>query len=94
VTEPEGEPGVVEHHVLVQAPVRAVDVDGLNVVSIGIVLFGVATVILAIGYADLSVAGRGWWLGVSISGLVLGLVGLAYCVNRRRRRRAGRWDRD
>lgn len=83
-----------EHHMLVQAPVSAIDVDGLKVVSLGTLMFAVGAVILALEYPGLRAAGRGWWLGVAISGLVLGLIGLAYCQNRRQRRRAGRWDRD
>ena len=39
----------------------------------------------------LRAAGHGWWLGVAISGFGLGLVGLAYCYNRRLGRRSGNW---
>lgn len=87
-------PPGIEHHHLVQAPVGAVDADGLNVVSVGTALFAVAAVILALYRDDLLAAGRGWWLEVAISGFVLGLVGLAYCLRRRARRRAGQWLQD
>jgi len=80
--------------VLRQAPVPAVDVDGLNVVSVGTVLFAVAAVLLGLDYPELRADGRGWWLGVAISGWALGLVGLAYCWRRRRLRQAGQWHRD
>jgi len=83
-----------EHRALVQAPVSAVDVDGLNVVGLGTVLFAVAAVLLALYYPELRSSGRDWWLGVAVSGFLLGPIGLAYCWNRRRRRQAGRWDRD
>jgi len=82
------------HHFLMQAPVPVMDVDGFKVTTLGLIAFGVASVLLAIFYADLQRAGNGWWLGVSVSGFALGLVGLAYCRYRRARRRAGRWDRD
>lgn len=72
-----------------QAPVPALDVDGLTVVSVGTLMFAVAAVILALDYADLKAEGHGWWLGVAVSGFLLGLVGLLYCGNRRRQRQVG-----
>ena len=81
-------------HFLVQAPVAAMDVDGFRVTAIGLVAFGLAAVIMAVFYPTLERQGNGWWLGVAISGFALGLIGLAYCVYRRARRRAGHWDRD
>jgi hypothetical protein len=74
-------------HFLVQAPVPALDVDGLTLVIIGTVAFAVASVGLAFFRSQLHAAGHGWWLGVAISGFILGLIGLAYCWDRRRRRR-------
>ncbi len=76
-------------HVFVQAPVAALDVDGLGVVLAGIIAFAVASVVLFVIRARLDAAGHGWWLGVAISGFVLGLIGLAYSWNRRRRRQGG-----
>jgi hypothetical protein len=70
------------------------DVDGFNLVTIGLVTFAVATGVTALMYDHLHAVGKGWWLGVCISGFGLGLIGLAYCWYRRQRRRAGRWDRD
>ena len=78
-------------HVFVQAPVPALDVDGLGVVVVGIVAFAVASVVLFLMPERLEAAGHSWWLGVAISGFVLGLIGLGYSWNRRRRRRAGQW---
>ena len=78
---------VERHHFLVQAPVPPADVDGLAVVTVGTAIFGLASVILAIAYDWLAAHDRTTWLGVSISGFVLGLIGLAYCWRRRRRRR-------
>jgi hypothetical protein len=45
-------------------------------------------VVFAFAYDWLAANGHGIWLQVSVSGFVLGLIGLAYCWNRRRRRRA------
>ena len=86
-----GEPA---RHFLVQAPVPVMDVDGFNVTTLGIVVFAVASVLAGLFYDDLREHGNGWWLGVCLSGFGLGLVGMVYCLYRRARRRAGRWDRD
>jgi MYXO-CTERM domain-containing protein len=72
----------------VQAPVPALDVDGLAVVTVGSAIFGVVSLVLAFAYDWLAAHGHGLWLQVSVVGFALGLVGLAYCWRRRRRRRA------
>jgi hypothetical protein len=76
------------HHFLVQAPVPPADVDGLAVVTVGTAIFGLVSVVLAFASGWLAAHGDAVWLQVSVSGFVLGLIGLAYCLNRRRRRRA------
>lgn len=63
------------------------DVDGVQAAAIGTVMFAVATVIMATGYDRLAAAGDGWWLGVGLSGLALGLISMGYTLSRRRRRR-------
>lgn len=75
-----------QHHFLVQAPVPAVDADGVRVVSMGTALFGVASLVLALLRPELAAASRGWWLGVCLSGFGLGLIGLLYCRSLARRR--------
>lgn len=85
--EPPSEPDAPgQRHFLVQAPVAALDVDGLTLVIIGTVAFALATIGFALFRGRLEAAGHGWWLGVGISGFALGLAGLAYCWGRRRRR--------
>jgi Protein of unknown function (DUF2530) len=80
---------LAEHrHFWVQAPVPALDVDGLAVISVGTAIFGVVSVVLAISYDWLAATGHGSWLQISVAGFGLGLIGLAYSWNRRRRRRA------
>src|SRR4051794_33003888 len=74
------------HHFLVQAPVPAVDADGIRVVTVGTALFAVASVVLGYLYPSLAATGRDWWLAVCLSGAGLGLVGLLYCWNRVRQR--------
>jgi hypothetical protein len=75
-------------HFWVQAPVPAMDVDGLAVVTAGTAIFGVASVVMAFAYDWLAASGYGSWLQISVAGFALGLIGLAYCWTRRRRRRA------
>lgn len=70
------------------------DIDGFNATLLGLIAFAVGIVVTAIFYSDLAAQGNGWWLGVCVSGFGLGLIGLAYCLYRRARRRAGRWMRD
>lgn len=79
-----------EHHrFLVQAPVPPADVDGLAVVTVGTAIFGLVSVVFAFASDWLAAHDHTSWLQVSVSGFVLGLVGLAYCWRRRRRRRVG-----
>lgn len=80
------------HHRLVQAPVPAVDVDGLRVVAVGTLLFAVAAVLTGLRRDQLLAQGHGDWFAVCLSGAGLGLLGLLYCWNRVRQRRAGRRD--
>ena len=80
------------HHFLVQAPVAPADVDGLAVVTVGTAIFGLVSVVFAFAYDWLAARDQTLWLQVSVAGFVLGLVGLAYCWRRRRRRRAGPSD--
>ncbi len=80
-----------DHHpaVLEQAPVRALDPDGAAIVSLGTAAFAVASVVCWIEFEALSAAGQGWWLGVCVVGVGIGLVGSAITWTRHRRRKAG-----
>jgi hypothetical protein len=75
------------HHFLVQAPVPPADVDGLAAITVGTAIFGLVTVVFAIAYDWLTAHDHDTWLQISLSGFALGLIGLAYCWRRRRRRR-------
>ncbi len=66
----------------------AVDVDGIRVVTVGTALFAAAAVVTGVMHDELAAQGRGWWFAVCLSGSGLGLVGLLYCWNRVRQRRA------
>ncbi len=79
-----------DHHpaVLEQAPVRALDPDGAGIVSLGTAAFVVASVVCGIQFDALSAAGQGWWFGVCVVGVGIGLVGSAITWTRHRRRKA------
>ncbi len=74
------------HPVLVQAPVRALDPDGVAVIGSGTVAFAIGAIVCWLFSDALVATGRGWYLAVAISGTVLGVAGLAYGLNRRRKR--------
>ncbi|WP_051209189.1 DUF2530 domain-containing protein [Propionicicella superfundia] len=71
---------------LVQAPVKALDEDGLNVAIAGTVVFAVAAVVLAVDAETLERTGHQWWLWVALTGTGIGVAFLAYCLIRRLRR--------
>ena len=72
---------------MVQAPVRALDADGVAVVSAGTVSFAIAAAVCWFYRADLEALGKLWYLGVSLTGTALGLVGLTFGLYRKLRRR-------
>ena len=74
-----------EHHHFLQAPIRPLDENGITATVIGTALFAVATLVLLILRSRLDASGRGWWIWVGACGVLLGLIGYAYC-----RRRAAR----
>jgi uncharacterized membrane protein len=74
------------HHFLVQAPVPPAGSDGLAVITVGTAIFALVSVVFAFAYDWLAAHNHTSWLQVSVCGFVLGLVGLAYCWGRRRRR--------
>lgn len=75
-------------HVLVQATIPPLDEDGILAFGVGTAVFAVLTVLAVVERPALAAQGRGWWLWVAVSGLVIGLVAVAYCLWRRRPSRA------
>jgi multisubunit Na+/H+ antiporter MnhB subunit len=59
----------------------------MAVVSTGTVAFAVAAVVCWFTRADLAAIGKLWYLGVSLTGTALGLLGLAFGIYRKLRRR-------
>ena len=90
VTPKPSEPPIQHHAALAQAPVRALDPDGLSVIVGGTVCFIVATAILWALAGDLAASGSLWRLWVAITGSGLGLLALILTLTLGRRRRAER----
>ncbi|PFG17482.1 uncharacterized protein DUF2530 [Propionicimonas paludicola] len=75
---------------LVQAPVRALDPDGVAVVSVGTAAFAISTGILWTAIPQLIAADQLWHLWVAATGTVMGVFGLSFGIFRsRRRKRSG-----
>jgi hypothetical protein len=72
---------------MVQAPVRALDPDGIAVVTTGTIGFALGAVVCWLAMPQLAPAGKGWYLGVAITGTVIGLLGLSFSFFRKLRRR-------
>jgi hypothetical protein len=64
------------------AEVKPLDVSGIPSVLVGIAAWAVALVVLLVFRDDLERDGNGWWLWVAVTGLALGVIGLAYCRHR------------
>lgn len=69
--------------VYVVADVEPLDVDGVRTMTIGCILWGVATVAVLPFIGRLADSGRDWWVWTCLAGLGLGLIGLEYCRRRR-----------
>lgn len=73
---------------LVQAPVKALDEDGIGVALLSTAGFAIAAVVAWINLETLRDAGNGWWLWVAVSGTAIGVGFTGYCLVRRTYRRS------
>jgi len=87
VTKDEPAPVPVHAPALAQAPVKALDPDGIGVASVGTAAFAIATAICWVFRATLATSHHTWFLWVAATGTALGLVALALGVASGRRRR-------
>ncbi|MBK8459053.1 MAG: DUF2530 domain-containing protein [Micropruina sp.] len=71
--------------VFLQAPVRALDPHGVQVVSIGTAAFAASSVLLWLTRESLAAIDKSWWLQVAITGTGIGLLALGYLLLRRKR---------
>lgn len=65
------------------APLKPLDVDGVQTVLVGTVLWAVAFVILLFFRGELEEQGRAWWLWTALAGAGLGMLGFEYTRRRR-----------
>jgi hypothetical protein len=76
--------------ILVQAPVRALDPDGIAVVGSGTAAFAAGAIACWVFLEPLTATGRAWYLWVAITGTVIGVIGLGIGLARGRKRRHSR----
>ena len=89
VTEPT--PSSSPHHpVLKQAPVKALDPDGVGIIGVGTAGFAVALIIMGTMWGSLAASGNLWRFWVAVAGTALGLIGLLLRLFSGHRRRARR----
>ena len=65
-----------------------VEVNGITAVTLGTGIWSVATLVMVLMRDQLEVSGRGDWIAIGFSGIILGLLGMRYT-----KRRAARIDR-
>lgn len=65
------------------ATTKPVDVDGVSTLAVGTALWAVALVVLLLLRDRLADNGTTWWLWTAVTGLGLGVGGLAYTRRRR-----------
>lgn len=82
--------GVTEDHThhlpTLQAPVKALDPHGVQIVGLGTVLFVIGTLICWWQLPTLESLGKGWWLSTAALGTGIGVLALAVLLILRRRR--------
>lgn len=80
MTGPDGQPAAPR-------PIEPLDVDGVAVIAVGVLLWAVALVVLAITGVRFS-SDNGWWLWTCIAGMGVGSLMLIYARRRRAAYRA------
>lgn len=65
------------------------EVNGITAVTVGTVIWSVATLIMVFMREQLEDAGRGNWIAIGVAGIILGLLGMRYT-----KRRAARIERN
>lgn len=76
----------IGNRTIVVADVEPLDVDGVRTLTVGCILWALATIALLPFYGRLEEDGNLWWLWTCVAGFGLGLYGLEYCRRRRKSR--------
>ena len=58
------------------------EVNGITAVTIGTVIWSVATLIMVLMRNQLEEAGRSNWIAIGVAGIILGLLGMRYTKRR------------
>jgi hypothetical protein len=58
------------------------EVNGITAVTLGTVIWSVATLIMVLMRDQLESAGRGNWIAIGLAGIMLGLLGMRYTKRR------------
>ena len=85
LNEPQSSPGVQSSN----RELTPLEVNGITAVTVGTVIWSVATLIMVFMREQLEDAGRGNWIAIGVAGIVLGLLGMRYT-----KRRAARIERN
>ena len=68
-----------------RAELEPMETNDVLIVTVGTALFAVAFIVLLAFRTSLERSGHGRWPWIALSGALLGLVGLVYCVRRQQR---------
>jgi len=68
---------------------KPLEVNGITAVTLGTIIWSVATLIMVLIRHQLEAAGRGNWIAIGVAGITLGLLGMRYT-----KRRAARIERN
>ena len=68
---------------------KPLEVNGITAVTLGTIIWSVATLIMVLMRDQLEAAGRGNWIAIGVAGIFLGLLGIRYT-----KRRAARIERN
>jgi hypothetical protein len=58
------------------------EVNGITAVTIGTVLWSIATLVMVLMRNQLEASGRGTWIAIGVCGIILGLLGIRYTKRR------------
>ena len=58
------------------------EVNGITAVTVGTVIWSVATLIMVFMREQLEASGRGNWVAIGVCGIILGLLGMRYTKRR------------
>ena len=74
------------HLPTLQAPVKALDPHGVQIVGLGTIVFAIGTIICWWQLPALAAIGKDWWLSTAALGTGIGVLALAVLLVLRRRR--------